>query len=256
MHKISKELSVAIEAAKVGAATALKYFDNDTDLGTKLKSDNSILTIADPETEEAIKKYIYSKFPDASIHGEETGGSKEVESFWIIDPIDGTRVFARGINTWCVLIAYYTKGEFTMGVAYFPGLNEIYYAEKGKGAFLNGEKKKVSDIKPLKSSLINSGNPQYYKNKQIIVDLVENSSVVRGYETTYADCLVGAGKMDGSIDNYAQLWDFAAFVPIVEEAGGKITGLDGKKLHLNSRGCIITNGLIHDEVVNIVNREQ
>ncbi len=254
MENFSKELQTAIDAAKMGAKKALEYFDNESDLKTVQKSDNTPVTVADTATEEVIKNDILSKFPYAKILGEETGGSTEDESFWIIDPIDGTRVYSRGINAWAVLIAYYTKGEFTIGVSYFPVLNEMYYAEKGKGAFLNGKRLNISDTNPLKNSLINSGNPQYYKKKQVIIDLVEKSGIVRGYETTYADCLVAAGKMDASIDNNAKLWDFAAFAVIIPEAGGIITDLEGKPLQLQGSGCIISNGLIHNELVKIVNK--
>ncbi|HVF69945.1 MAG TPA: inositol monophosphatase, partial [Xanthomonadales bacterium] len=198
--------------------------------------------------------YLLSKYPNAKIVGEETGGSTAHDSFWIIDPIDGTRMYARGINTWAVLISRYDKNEFKVGVCYFPCLNEMYYAEKGKGAYLNKKRLNVSQTKPLGNALINSGNPQYYKNKQIVIELLEESAVVRGYETTYADCLVAAGKMDASIDNYAQLWDFAAFAVIIPEAGGKITNYQGKPLSIKDRGFIASNGIIHDELLKIVKK--
>ncbi len=251
---MSDLLKTAIEAAKIGAETALKYFDNNSDLNATLKSDKSILTLADPATELEIKKFILLKFPDANIVGEETGGSTAYNSFWTVDPIDGTRIYARGINTWAVLISYYDRGDFQIGVCYFPILNELYYAEKGKGAFLNDKKLHVSDINPLKSSLINSGNSQYYKQKKILLDLVEKCSVVRGYETTYADCLVAAGKMEASIDNYAQLWDFAAFAVIIPEAEGIITNYQGDRLSLKDRGFVASNGLIHNDLLEIVKK--
>lgn len=249
---MSEELKTAIEAVKMGAEKALSYFDNEQDLGVTTKHDSTPVTIADPATEEVIKAYLLSVFPDAKIVGEETGGSTEEDSFWIIDPIDGTRVYSRGMNGWAVLLAYHAKGEFTIGVAYFPVLNELYYAEKGKGAFLNGKAIKVSDIQPLNKALINSGNPKYYKNRQVILELLEQAPIVRSYETTYADCLVAAGKMEASIDPYAQLWDFAPFATIVPEAGGTITNLHGKPLQLTDRGCVISNAVLHDELIGIV----
>lgn len=251
---MTKELKTAIEAAKKGAEKALEYFDNESDLGITHKSDNTPVTKADPETEEVIKEYILSQFPDAKILGEEGGGSADAESFWIIDPIDGTRIFARGIKGWAVLIALYTKGEFIVGVCYFPALNELYYAEKGKGAYFNGKLVKVSAIKPLNKALTNSGNPKYFKNKKVILELVEKAPVVRSYETTYADCLVAAGKMEVSIDPYAQLWDFAPFAIIIPEAGGSITNLEGKPLKLTDRGCVMSNGVLHDEIMEILSK--
>lgn len=251
-NPMSPELTTAIEAAKKGASIALKYFNTDLDLGLKYKSDNTPVTLADPETEEVIKKHILSKFPQANILGEETGGSTENESFWIIDPIDGTRIFSRGVNGWAVLIAYYTKGEFTIGVSYFPSLNEMYYAEKGQGAYLNGKKINVSDVPHLNRAFLNSGNPKYYEKVDLILKLVEKSGVTRGYETTYADCLVASGKMDISIDPYAQLWDFAPFATILPEAGGFISNLAGKPLGITDRGCVMSNGLLHKELMEVL----
>lgn len=250
--KLSDELKTALEAAKIGAEKALLYFNNNTDLKTHNKSDNSAITIADPLTEETIKKFILSKYPNAKILGEENGGSVDEESFWIIDPIDGTRVYARGINAWAVLISYYSKGEFVIGVCYFPIFKELYYAEKGKGAFLNDTQIKVSGKNPLSKSLINLGNPRNLNDKQVIIKLAEKSECMRGYETTYADCLVAAGKMDASIDPYAKLWDFAAFATLIPEAGGIITDLQGERLKLTGSGCIMSNGVIHQELVDIV----
>jgi histidinol phosphatase-like enzyme (inositol monophosphatase family) len=248
----SAELKTAIEAVKLGAEKALEYFNNDKNLGTTIKADDTPVTIADPMTEEVIKKHILSQFPEANILGEESGGTTDHESFWIIDPIDGTRVYARGIKTWAILLAYYSKGEFLIGVSYFPSLGELYYAEKGKGAFLNDELIKVSDINPLNKAMINSGNPKYFKNKGVIPVLVERTAVTRGYETTYADCLVASGKMDISVDPYAQLWDFAPFATILPEAGGSITNLHGNPLQLTDRGCVMSNNVLHEELMKIL----
>lgn len=251
---MSDELRTAIEAAKIGAEKALEYFDNNSELSTQHKSDGTPVTVADPATEEEIKKHILSVLPDAKIVGEESGGSTDEESFWIIDPIDGTRIYARGIKNWAVLISYVEKGEFIIGVAYFPSLNELYYAEKGKGAYLNDKKIHVSKIESIEKALVNSGNPKYFKNINVVLDLIKKAPVVRSYETTYADCLVASGKMDASVDPYAQLWDFAPFVTIIYEAGGMITSLSGKPLTFTDRGCAMTNGLFHKELIDIVSK--
>jgi histidinol-phosphatase len=254
-NNLSAELKTAIEAVKLGAEKALEYFNNDKNLGTILKADDTPVTVADPMTEDVIIKHILSKFPDANILGEESGGNTEHESFWIIDPIDGTRVYARGIKTWAILLAFYSKGEFLIGVSYFPSLDELYYAEKGKGAYLNDKKIKVSDINPLNKALINLGNPKYFKNKGVISALVEKTAVTRGYETTHADCLVASGKMDISVDPYAQLWDFAPFATILPEAGGSITSLHGNPLQLTDRGCVMSNKVLHYELMEILSSD-
>lgn len=254
MPSLSNELQTAIDAAKVGAEKALTYFNNEVDLKETLKEDDSSLTIADPATEKEIKKFLHSKMPGANILGEETGGATNAENFWIVDPIDGTRAYARGINSWAVLISYFDKGEFMIGVAYFPLFDEIYYAEKGKGAYLNGERLHVSGKSHLAKSLINSGNPKNYQNPHTLSNLVKNALILRGYETTYAHALVGAGKMDASVDPYSKLWDFAPFAVIIPEAGGRITNLAGELVSTDDLGVITSNGLIHDELVRIVNK--
>ncbi len=252
---MSDELKTAIDAAKIGAEKALQYFHGEDDLGVTYKKDGTPVALADPATEKVINDYIVSKYPDANVVGEESGGSRKNKSFWIIDPIDGTRIYTRGIKQWAILISYYTDNNFEIGVCYFPSLDEMYYAQRGKGAFHNGNKINVSNIQPLSKSFINFGNPKYFPNMSTVLDLVKTSIGTRGYETTYADCLVASAHMEASIDPYAQLWDYAAFVPIINEAGGKITNLKGKNLSLNDAGCIMTNGLVHDEIVKIVNRK-
>lgn len=251
---MTDELKTAIEAAKVGAKKALTYFKNFEDLSTQYKADNTPLTLADKETEIEIKNYIRSKFPDAKILGEETGGSSEHDSFWVIDPIDGTRSFVRGIDTWAVITAYYSKNEFKIGVCYFPCLNKLFYAEKGKGAWLNKKRIHASKIDKLQESYINYGNPKYFENREVIFELIDTCRSARSKESTLADALVAEGKMDGAIDPYAKLWDFSSLSVIIPEAGGRITNLSGNDLALTDVGCIMSNGLIHKELTDIVSK--
>lgn len=252
-NNFSKYLQIALKAAELGAKKALSYFDNGSDLGEKLKPDNTNVTIADLATEKVIIDYIKSKISAANFIGEETGGEK-TESFWIVDPIDGTRAFARGIGTWAVLISYYEASDFKIGVAYFPVLNELYYAEKGFGGFLNDTPIKISKTQNLSKSLVNSGNPKNYQNPDILPNLINKTAILRGYETTYAHALVASGKMDASVDPYSKLWDFAPFAVIIPEAGGKITNFQGNTPGLEDLGALTSNGLVHDELIKIVKR--
>lgn len=252
--QLSFELRTAIEAAKIGATKALEYFDNNAKLDQKTKSDNTPVTIADPATEEVIKKFILSQFPDANIIGEETGGSLKDSTFWVIDPIDGTRSFIRGIPTWGVLISFCKNNQFQIGVCYFPLLDVLIWAEKGQGAFLNGDRIHVSGIKNLNEAYASTGNIKHFENKQVILDLADASYVLRCPEATYATYLVVCGKTDALIDMKASLWDFSPFITIATEAGGKITSTKGEPLKLTDKGYIVTNGVLHDEVVRIVNK--
>lgn len=251
----SNELQVAIEAAKRGAQVVLKYFK--TDLSIEYKKDQTIVTKADKATEEEIKKTILASFPDAKFVGEESGGNTNQDEFWIIDPIDGTRGFAHKIPMWAILIALCRKGEVIAGVAHLPLLDELLYGEKGKGAFdKNGDSINVSKVSECKKAFIANGSPRHFKDKSIILRLIENSASIRCFEpTSYSDVLVSTGRLDAYVDGYAYLWDAAPFRLLIEEAGGKFTNLDGTPWTIKSRGYISSNGILHDEIVNIVNEK-
>ncbi len=250
---MSHELKVAIEAAKKGAEVALTYFQ--TDLNIELKEDNTQVTIADKKTEEEIKSYILSKFPNAKFVGEETGGSISENEFWVIDPIDGTRSFVRGIPTWCVMISKIKNKKVQLGVVYFPCQKSIYYAQEDKGAYCNDKKIHVSLVGKLSDSFVNFGSPKYFKQKENVLFLIEETQGARSFETTYGNCLVAEGRLDVSVDAYGKVWDLAPFKVILEEAGGKITRIDGTEWDLEGAGGIMSNGLIHDEDVHIFNQK-
>lgn len=251
---MSNELKIAIEAAKIGAKKALEYYNKN--LETKRKEDNSVVSIADTNTEEAIKSYISSQLPDAQFLAEESGGNINKETLWIIDPIDGTRSFLRGIDTWCVLIAYYEKNETKIGVCYFPLLNILLYAEKGQGTYCNDQKVYVSRINNLRVSFLGYGGIRHFENKVTLYNLIDQFESARSPEATYCQYLVAAGKMEAFVDAYAKPWDALPFVPIIQESGGRITNWKGNPLTFNDKGSITTNGLIHDEVIRILNEKK
>ncbi len=253
MIQNSKELDVAIETAKIGADIALSYYQ--TDLEIELKEDRSPVTVADKAAEEEMKRYILSHYPKVHILAEESGGDRLHEEFWIVDPIDGTRSFARGIPWWCNLTAFFKNGEVVVGVCYFPVTDSILYAEKGKGCFLNGKKVTVSDVDDLKRSYIAYGSPRYFPNKEVILDLASAGYVSRSPDPTYAAFLVATGKYETVITANAKTWDAAPFALIIAEAGGTFTNLHGEPWTIHDVGYIASNGKIHKEIVSIVNKE-
>lgn len=251
---MSDELKVAIEAAKVGAEIALRYFDQD--ISVEFKEDKTPVTIADLESEKAIIKAITKKFPNSNFVAEETGGDRDLDEFWTIDPIDGTRSFTRGIPGWCVLISLFRDNDFILGVSYFPFHDEMLYAEKGKGAFYNGKKVRVSKIDSFNKAYFGFGNIKYIENRDSLINLVDASASSRSWEVTYANFLLAQGKVDTVLDAYGLIWDTAPFKVIIEEAGGKITRPDGSEIKPNNkRGYLSTNGLLHDEVLKILNKK-
>ncbi len=250
---MSEELQLAINAAKTGAKTALDYFQ--IDLKVEYKKDTSPVTIADKKTEEAIKSFILKHDSKAKFLAEETGGDSSEKSLWIIDPIDGTRSFTRGMNGWCILISKYTKDDVTTGVCYFPILNELYYAQKGFGAYYGNKKLSVSKVSALQKSFTAYGSLKYFKNYNRVIDVALKSATARSPEITYGAVLVASGKMDVCIDGYAKPWDSAPLKVLIEEAGGTYTDLKGKPWSLQSVGTLATNGLLHNEVIEILDKK-
>jgi len=253
MIKHSDELQTAINAAKAGGKVALKYFQTKLDVRTK--ADDSFVTNADVASEKEIIKYITQTYPNAKFLAEESGGDKKENDFWIIDPIDGTRVFIKGVPQWAILIAHYKKGEITTGVCYIPTLNILLAAEKDKGAYVNGKRMHVSDVNTLNNAFGSFGSIRHYKNLDPIIQLNANKVVLRGFESAYGMALVAMGNMDVVIDVYAKPWDYAPFIRIIPEAGGKVTDFEGKEWNLETQNLVVTNGLLHEEVVKIINKK-
>ncbi|MEK7186680.1 MAG: inositol monophosphatase [Patescibacteria group bacterium] len=251
---MSKRLIIAIEAAKIGAKHALKYFDKG--IKTEIKKDSTVVTIADRETEDVIKSHILGYYPTAKFVAEESGGSIHEREFWVIDPIDGTRSFSRGIPTWCVIVSFCKDNDVLLSAVYYPHDDTVFYAEKGKGAFENKKRLNVSRINNFSEAYFGFGSPRHFKNKEAIIDLLSSAGSTRSWEATYSACMVVAGKMDAHLDGFGKIWDLAPFKVMIEEAGGKITRLDGSPWTLEGSGAIISNGLLHDEVLAIVNKRK
>lgn len=249
---MSDTLTIAIEATKKGARAAIAAFRKNATVS--IKNDSTPVTAADLASENAIIDAIKSHFPNAQFVGEEGGGNTSNDSFWIIDPVDATRSFARGLPLWSVLLALFEKGDITVGVCYFPALSLTVYAEKEKGAYVNGERIHVSTVATLDTAFVAFGTLRYFQKKEPVLALIEKSGATRSYDTSFSDYLVASGKMDVSVDGYAQVWDAAPFKVIIEEAGGKITNLKGQPWSLHDRGIVVSNGIVHNEVIHILNQ--
>lgn len=246
---MSNELKVAIEAVKAGAKKALEHFENIPPV--EMKADNTPVTIADKETEEVIKKSILSSFPNAKIVGEETGGDVNDDEYWIIDPIDGTKLFIRGIKVWAVLLALIRQNEVVLGVSYIPGMDELLYAEKGEGAFLNGKKVHVSTVPKLKDALICFTDLSGVTRNNLL-PLIDASFSARGIGDAFSYHLVTNGRADLFTEPSPSLWDIAPFQCIIKEAGGKFTSYDNNE-PLAKAPVLASNHLIHDEAIAILN---
>ena len=240
---MSPFLKTAIEAAEAAQKVIEKYYDGEFDV--EIKPDQSPVTIADVETEETIKKIILDAFPDHGFFGEETGKVNEDADYnWLIDPIDGTKSFVRGYPFFSTQIALMYKGELIVGVSNAPGFKEMAYAEKGQGAWLNGEKIEVSDIADISKATLSLGNIATIAGKpqwQTVGELIQEVHRIRGYGDFYHYHLLASGKIDMIIESDVNILDIAALSVIVNEAGGSFTDLSGQALTLETTSVLACN---------------
>lgn len=246
-------IDIAIDAAKKAGNIALNQ--NKYKPKISYKSDNSIVTEADLEAEKLIRDIILKKFPNHGIIGEEFPESNPGAKYkWIIDPIDGTADYARQIPFWSTMIAVLEDNIPIIGVIYFPGQDELYSAEKGKGAYFNGKKTKVSTVTNLDHAYITSGSIGSFNRLGKVNSFIKLATKVKGRKNfgSYSNALAFQGKVDASIDARGGIYDFAPPAIIVEEAGGTYSDMDGKK-SIENGNFVISNKHIHKQVIKILN---
>jgi len=246
------------DATKAGAKELMRFFDGTFSISNK-EGVNNLVTEADHAADKAIHEVIKKAFPDHGIVSEETEETVSASEYkWIVDPIDGTVNFANGIPLCCVSIGLEQKGTMLMGAVYNPVLNEFFFAEKGKGATLNDKKISVSNKTEVLTSCLVTGFPYTYLDQangplEVFSRLIRKGIPVRRLGSAAIDlCWVAAGRFDGFYEHELNPWDSAAGFIIVEEAGGKVTGLDGETYSPFKPGIIATNGKIHDELIRWV----
>lgn len=225
-----RELEVAKEVAKAAARIATEY--QKQGVAAETKSDESPVTAADRAAEALIVKRLSEEFPDDGIIGEE-GANQESKNGrkWIIDPIDGTKDFVRGIPLWAILIGLEQDGEIVAGVSHSPGQNLLLWASKGYGAFSNGERIQISDkTDPSRAVLSFNGfnKPGLTNFSAPLLDWVSRFWAVRSLGGACDAMLLASGKADVWIEPNAAPWDLAPLKILIEEAGGKFASLDGK----------------------------
>jgi myo-inositol-1(or 4)-monophosphatase len=254
--------STLLKATEAGGKIIKEYFDKSFTISNK-EGMNNLVTEVDHKSETAIIEVIKSEFPDHFILSEEVGAlAKDSEYKWIIDPIDGTVNYANGIPICCVSIGIEKNGIMEMGAVYNPFMNEFYFAERGSGATLNDKKISVTSRTEIIKSCLVTGFPYTYVNDengplQVFEKFIRKGIPVRRLGSAAIDlCWVAAGRFDGFYEHQLSAWDSAAGFIIVEEAGGKVTNLKGDAYNPYQPGLIATNGLIHDDLVRIVNGGQ
>lgn len=246
------------KAVQAGAAELLRFFNGNFKVSNK-EGINNLVTEADLASEKAIIDVIQKTYPDHFILSEESGGAVTKSEYkWIIDPIDGTVNFANGIPICCVSIGLEKAGTMILGAVYNPLMNEMFFAEKGKGATLNGTKITVSHKDKVINSNLVTGFPYTYLDSpngplQVFEKLIRQGIPVRRLGSAAIDlCWVACGRFDGFYEHSLNAWDSAAGYLIVEEAGGKVTDFAGRPYSVYQPHVLATNGKIHEEMLQLV----
>jgi myo-inositol-1(or 4)-monophosphatase len=244
--------------AREAGALLLEYFHQG--LKIEYKGDADLVTAADRASEVLIRERVAKQFPSHDVLGEEQGlNDRGNEYRWYVDPLDGTTNFAHGFPVFCVSLAIEHRTADSQrrvaAVVYDPTRNELFSAQHGQGAELDGKPIHVSKIGQLKESLLATGFPSHkrHKNPNIFFyhQITLRTHGVRRAGSAALDlCDVACGRYDGFWEFNLNPWDTAAGVLIVEEAGGKVSGFDGSPFQLNSRETLASNGLLHDALVH------
>jgi histidinol-phosphatase len=244
----SAELVAAIDAAQAAAVLIRSLYQRNLDI--TIKADQSPVTEADVRAEEAIREVLQARFPHYGFYGEETGQhNPEAESIWLVDPIDGTKSFVRECPFFSTQIALLRAGELVLGVSSAPAYAEIAWAERGRGAFLNGKPIRVSRTAALAQTIVSTGNLKTLARSPAgwrrLGDLIGGISRIRGYGDFVHYHLLARGSLDAVIESDVNILDIAALTVLVREAGGQFTDLDGGAVGLATTSVLASNGILH-----------
>ena len=239
---MSPDLALALSFADAADALSLGRF-RASDLLVETKPDRTPVTEADRAVEEEIRERLAVERPDDGMLGEEFGVTGSGSRRWIVDPIDGTRNYSRGIPIWATLIALEMDGAIQLGVVSAPALGRRWWAERGAGAFVNGDPIHVSRVAEVKDAVLS------FSLERPLPEIAHRCWHPRAYGDFWAHMLVAEGSVDGAIDAIGvKVWDLAALQPIVEEAGGRFSAEDGTA-RVDGLSAISSNGLLHEALL-------
>lgn len=249
---MSAFLDAALEASRAASDLIRKAYRGN--FSVEYKADASPVTEVDVAAEKIIKGILQARFPEHGFYGEETGREQaDAEYLWLVDPIDGTKSFVRGYPMFSVQIALMQRGELILGVSSAPcwngGGGEIIHAEKGQGAWLDGERLRVSEIGALEKATLSTGNlARLAKSSQWaeLGRLIPRVHRIRGYGDFVHYHMLAAGKLDAVVESDVNILDIAALTVIVREAGGTFTDLNGLPVGLDTTTVLASNGRLHE----------
>ncbi|MDD5083148.1 MAG: inositol monophosphatase family protein [Dehalococcoidales bacterium] len=253
-------LEIAANAAREAGAYLVKSFRTAVGISYKDTGHANPCTSADRGAEELVLKVLSTRFPEHAILSEEKGRlGPESEYTWIIDPLDGTVNFMHGYGHFAVSIALACRDEVVLGVVFNPATNELFAAEKGKGAFLNDSPIRVSRVAAINESLLAISFPydrdseDFRKSIDCFTRLLYCSQALRrDGSTALALCNVACGRVDGFCVSGNQPWDYAAGTLLVTEAGGRVTDFNGRPFNFSLGQVLATNGILHESMMGSV----
>jgi len=259
MIEVDKLLNVAKEAALEAGEIHLAYFGKDKEVSFKA-NEFDLVTNVDKMSEEKILSVIKAHFPDHGFLGEESGShdTNSSDYIWVIDPVDGTTNYAHNFPHFAVSIGLIYKNEIYLGVVYDAVKNEMFWATKGSGAFLNSDPIKVSSVSTLKRSLLSTGFP--YERGEVLERnlgyfrsfVLESQAIRRPGAASLDLCYVASGRIDGFWELNLSPWDVTAGACIIREAGGKVTNCGSDNFDVYIKSIVASNGLIHQKMLDII----
>jgi histidinol-phosphatase len=254
---MNADLEFALELADLADAISLPRF-RSADLVVDTKPDMTPVSEADRAVEQAIRERVSRDRPGEVVFGEEFGAGHVPEAptdrRWIVDPIDGTKNYVRGIPVWGTLIALERGGQVSVGLASAPALGRRWWAVRGSGAFADGHPISVSQVERLEDVQLTFGGLRTWRKHGLLerfLNLAGRCWRVRGFGDFWMHMLVAEGSADVAVEMEVNLWDLAVPQLIVEEAGGRFTDLSGRAT-AEGGSALSTNGLLHDQVLAII----
>jgi histidinol-phosphatase len=250
---VNADLALALSLADAADTITLQGFGSAS-RGVRTKPDLSPVSDADEAVERMIRERLAAERPGDGVIGEEFGVTGDTARRWIIDPIDGTKNYIRGVPVFATLIALEERGRIVTGVVSAPALQRRWYAAAGEGAFCNGAAIRISAVPSVSEAFLGYDGIVDFEvlgTSEPLLRLVRKCARTRGFGDFWIHMMVAEGAIDIAVEARVAMWDVAAVRVIVEEAGGRFTDLAGVAAH-NVGSALSTNGLLHDEVLEML----
>lgn len=252
---MTDDLRLALSLADAADAITMRFFQSAA-LAVRTKDDRTPVSEADEEVERTLRERLARERAGDAIVGEEFGESGSSLRRWIIDPIDATKNYVRGVPVFATLIALEDGGAISTGVVSAPALSRRWWAARGRGAYCNGRVIRVSGVATVEEAQLSYDDYAGFETHSLgerFLDLARRCARTRGFGDFWSYMLVAEGAVDIAVEPQVALWDMAAIQPIVEEAGGRFTDLSGRPRPDGGSG-VATNGRLHEEVLRIFGR--